>query len=220
MPVSWLDVILAAIMLLSGFLAMLRGLTREVLSIMSWVAAAVATIILYPIYVDQATQYIQPDLLAKGVLGVGIFLVTLIVVSLITSRISDRVLDSRVGALDRTLGFVFGLARGLVLVVIGFLFFTWVVSVENQPPWLREARSLPIIKQTGDAILSLLPENPEEIIPGLKPKEESATQPGQRSEAQGGGRIAVKRPSEYQQSERRGLNQLLETTEQPGQPRQ
>ncbi|MGI9382092.1 MAG: CvpA family protein [Methyloligellaceae bacterium] len=220
MPVSWLDIFLAVIMLLSGFLAMLRGLTREVLSIMSWVAAAVATIYFLPKYQDVATQYIQPELLAQVALGGGIFLVTLIVVSLITSRISDRVLDSRVGALDRTLGFVFGLARGLVLVVIAYLFFTWLVPEETQPPWIKEARSLPIIKQTGDAIVSLLPEDPSSAIPGLKPKDETATQPEQKSEAEGRGKIAVNRPSEYQRGERRGLNQLLETTGPAGQQRQ
>lgn len=218
MPVSWLDVFLAMIMLLSGFLAMLRGLTREVLSIMSWAAAAVATLYFLPKYQDVAVQYIQPELLAQAVLGAGIFLVTLIVVSLITSRISDRVLDSRVGALDRTLGFVFGLARGLVLVVIAYLFFTWLVPEE--PTWIREARSLPIIKQTGDAIISLLPEDPSSAIPGLKPKEDTATQPEQRSEADSRGKIAVNRPNGYQRGERRGLNQLLETTEQTGQQRQ
>ena len=51
----------------------------------------------------------------------GVFVGTLIVVSVITVRISDMILDSRIGALDRTLGFLFGLARGLLIVVVAFL---------------------------------------------------------------------------------------------------
>jgi membrane protein required for colicin V production len=175
MPISWLDVILIVIMLVSGFLAMLRGLTREVLSILSWAVAAVATLYLFPIYQAQARAYIEPPILADGVLAGGIFIVVVIVVSLITLRISDRVLDSRVGALDRTLGFLFGLARGLVLVVIAYLFFSWLVPEDTQPPWIREARSLPLLKATGEAIVSLLPEDPVSHIPsGLKPE---ATEP-------------------------------------------
>lgn len=212
MPLSWLDVILVVIMLISGFLAMLRGLTREVLSILSWAVAALATLYLFPRYQAQARLYVEPPLLADAVLAAGIFLVVLVVVSLITVRISDRVLDSRVGALDRTLGFVFGLARGLVLVVIAYLFFTWLVPEDTQPQWVREARSLPILKQTGDAIVSLLPEDPASAIPGRKEKEDAEPKPEQRSETDARGKIAENRPTGYQRNERRGLDQLLEST--------
>lgn len=171
MPFSWLDILLAVIMLVSGFLAMLRGLTREVLSILSWAVAALATLFFFPKYQTQARVYIEPPLLADAVLAAGIFLVVLIIVSLVTVRISDSVLDSRVGALDRTLGFLFGLARGLVLVVIAYLFFTWLVPEDTQPKWIREARTLPILKQTGNAIVSLLPEDPAAALPGPLQKE-------------------------------------------------
>ncbi|MEM8744154.1 MAG: CvpA family protein [Pseudomonadota bacterium] len=208
MPFSWLDVILAAIMLLSGFLAMLRGLTREVLSILSWAVAAVATLFFFPKYQAQAREYLEPPLLADAVLAGGIFLVVLIVVSLITVRISDSVLDSRIGALDRSLGFLFGLARGLVLVVIAYLFFTWLVPEDTQPEWIKTARSLPILKETGAAIVSLLPEDPASAIPGIgkdldatppespqqpqqQPQQTPPANPDQRSGVDNGSRVAV-----------------------------
>jgi membrane protein required for colicin V production len=196
MPFSWLDIILAAIMLISGFLAMLRGLTREVLSILSWAVAALATLYFFPKYQAQAQVYIEPALLADAVLAGSIFLVVLIIVSLITVRISDGVLDSRIGALDRTLGFVFGLSRGLVLVVIAYLFFTWLVPEDTQPPWIRDARSLPILKQTGAGIVSLLPEDPASAIPGINKQEETTTpppapaNPDQKSSIDDGVRVA------------------------------
>jgi len=196
MPFSWLDIILAAIMLISGFLAMLRGLTREVLSILSWAVAALATLYFFPKYQAEARVYIEPALLADAVLAGSIFLVVLIIVSLITVRISDGVLDSRIGALDRTLGFVFGLARGLVLVVIAYLFFTWLVPEDTQPQWIRDARSLPILKQTGAGIVSLLPEDPASAIPGINKPEEATppppatTNPDQKSSLDDGVRVA------------------------------
>jgi len=94
-------------------------------------------------------------------------------VSLITFRISDKVLDSKVGALDRTLGFVFGLARGFLLVAIVFILFT--ALARDQPEWVRNARSFPILQQTQVAIESLLPMNPEQYLPGSEPESE---QPG------------------------------------------
>ena len=47
-------------------------------------------------------------------------------------------LDSRVGALDRTLGFLFGLGRGLIIVVVAFLFFAWLVPDRKQPDWVTQ----------------------------------------------------------------------------------
>ena len=77
-------------------------------------------------------------------------------------------LDSRVGALDRTLGFLFGLARGFLLVAIVFILFSALARV--QPEWVSSARSYPILQQTQVAIESLLPMNPEQYLPGsLKP---------------------------------------------------
>lgn len=166
MPFQWLDVILVAIMLISGFLAMLRGITREMLSIMSWALAAIAALFIYPLYRDSVRKIIQPDILADGVLITTVFVIVLIVVSLITVRLSDRVLDSRVGALDRTLGFVFGLVRGLILVVIAYELLVAIMPKETLPGWVTEARSLPVIESTGRAIISLLPDNPTSIFSG------------------------------------------------------
>ena len=97
-----------------------------------------------------AEQFHAPLLVAQVGIGGFIFLVVLIVVHLITSRISDTVLDSRVGAIDRILGFAFGVARGFVLVVIPFMFYeAFVDKPEQQYPWVRDAVSRPYIKSRG-----------------------------------------------------------------------
>jgi membrane protein required for colicin V production len=173
MPISWLDVILIAIMLISGFLAMVRGFTREVLSIFSWAVAAVAALYLTPKHYTVLSPYIDNASVAQIVFAAGVFIITLIIVSLITFRISDRVLDSRVGALDRTLGFIFGLARGFLLVAIVFILFS--ALARDQPEWVRNARSYSILQQTQVAIESLLPMNPEQYLPGQEPESQ---QPG------------------------------------------
>jgi membrane protein required for colicin V production len=181
MPVSWLDIILVVIMLLSGFLAMVRGFTREVLSIFSWAVAAVAALYLTPKYWTLVESYFPSPGFAQIAFAAGVFIIFLIVVSLITLKISDTVLDSRVGALDRTLGFLFGLARGFLLVAIVFILFSALARV--QPEWVSSARSYPILQQTQVAIESLLPMNPEQYLPGsLKPGEQPA---GAQPETQG-----------------------------------
>ncbi len=99
----------------------------------------------------------------------GVFLVTLLIVSIITVRISDLVLDSRIGALDRTLGFLFGLARGFLIMVVAFLFFNWLVQNEQgQPDWIRDARSKVVLQSAGDWLISVLPEDPETLIRDIR----------------------------------------------------
>src|SRR5919197_3048334 len=132
---SYLDLGLIAVVLISAFLAMLRGFTREVLAIASWVTAAVAAIYFHPLVLPYVKPYIAKDVLVLASAAAIVFFVTLVIVSLITIKVSDVILDSKAGALDRSLGFLFGAARGLLLCVIGFVFFNWLVPSQTQPEW-------------------------------------------------------------------------------------
>jgi membrane protein required for colicin V production len=160
----YLDLFLIAVMLISGLLAMVRGLIREVLSIAGSGAAAIAGLYAFTKLLPITKQYISNDYVAAGVTIGGAFFLTLIVVSIITVKISDTVLDSRIGALDRTLGFLFGLARGLIIVVVAFIFFDWLVPAKSQPDMIRNARSRIVLQNTGEWLKGLLPEDPENTI--------------------------------------------------------
>ncbi len=189
MPITLLDILLLVVMLVSGLLAMIRGFMREILSIGAWGVAALATLWAYTRVLPIAKGYFSSDMVAAGVTVGGVFLLTLLVVSIITVRISDMVLDSRVGALDRTLGFLFGLGRGLVIVVVAFLFFAWLVPERSQPTWVSGAKSKVVLQSTGQWLMSMLPEDPESTIlkrlKKPKPDDQDAppdAAPGQKSE--------------------------------------
>jgi len=164
MPVTLLDLILLGVMLISGLLAMVRGFMREILSIAAWGAAALVTLYSFPKLLPTAKTYFSNDTVASVAVIAGVFVGTLIVVSVITVRISDMILDSRIGALDRTLGFLFGLARGLLIVVVAFMFFTWLVPDKQRPEWVSGAKSRVVLQGTGDWLMSLLPDDPENTI--------------------------------------------------------
>lgn len=164
MPITLLDIVLIVVMLISGLLAMVRGFMREVLSITAWILAAAATLYSYGKLLPYAKEYFNSDVVAAIAVVGGVFLITLLIVSVLTIRISDMVLDSRVGALDRTLGFLFGLARGLLIVVVAFQFFIWLVPDRSQPEWVRGAKSRVVLAGTGQWLISMLPEDPENTI--------------------------------------------------------
>jgi membrane protein required for colicin V production len=164
MPITILDMALLAVMLVSGLLAMVRGFMREILSIAAWGAAAAVTVYAFPRLLPTAKSYFNNDTVASVIVVAGVFVGTLVVVSVITVRISDMILDSRIGALDRTLGFLFGLARGLLIVVVAFAFFSWLVPEKSRPDWVTSAKSRSVLQATGDWLIALLPDDPDNTI--------------------------------------------------------
>ena len=206
MPITLLDIIVLAVMLLSGLLAMIRGFMREILSIAAWGAAALVTLYAFNKLLPTAKTYFNNDTVASVVVVAGVFVGTLIVVSIITVRISDMILDSRIGALDRTLGFLFGLARGLLIIVVAFQFFAWLVPEKQQPDWVRTAKSRVVLQGTGDWLMSLLPDDPENTIlkrfkkPKTDDEQTDAAPPAAPSGSDGG----------YAKSARDGLKSLID----------
>ena len=166
-PLTYLDAGLIAIALLSGLLAMYRGLTREILSILSWLIAGGAVIyfVLFQkgIAEDLAQTIGTKTPIAQIAIGGIIFLIVLVIVHLITTRVSDSILDSRVGMIDRLFGLAFGVARGFLLIVIPYMFafgFLWPKYAETEA-WVRDSYSRPYIESTGTALRSFL----QRIIP-------------------------------------------------------
>jgi len=161
---SYLDLAVLAIVLISAILSMLRGFSREVLAIASWAAAAAAAYYFYPLVMPYLTPYIHKEIIAEAVSAAIVFFATLIVVSLFTVRLSDAILDSKIGALDRSLGFVFGVARGFLLAVVAFAIFNWLVADKQQPDWVKNARTRPILTDTAGRIVAMLPEDAASTI--------------------------------------------------------
>jgi membrane protein required for colicin V production len=190
MPFTLLDGILLFVMLVSAILAMIRGFTREVFSIGSWVAAAVVTYLFWDDVLPFVQNYIDDENLSLGVTIAGVFFITLLVVSLITMRISDFVLDSRAGPLDRTLGFIFGAARGLILVVIAVLFLNFFISEDRQPSWIAEAKTKPWLDSLGTDLMAKLPDDPEASIME-RVRGEAASEAPAPAEVDAGGEIAA-----------------------------
>ncbi|NIX77664.1 CvpA family protein [Microvirga terricola] len=169
MPFSVLDLVVIGVVLISALLAAVRGFTREVLAIVAWVAAAAAAWYVHPAALPIAQQYIHSNTVALIAAIGGIFIVTLIIVSIVTVQISDMILDSRIGAIDRTLGLLFGAARGFLICVIGWAFMGWLLQGKN-PDWATTSRTRPAMENTRDNIIAMLPDNVETLLQKLRNK--------------------------------------------------
>jgi membrane protein required for colicin V production len=152
------DVGVAVLVLISAILATARGFTREILSLATWAGSAAIAAYMYFYHADIAKGYFDNDLVATGVTVVGSFLVALIVLHLLTMWIGDLVVDSRVGPLDRTLGFVFGAARGVLICIVAAVFANFLLGPEDKlPETLKNAKSRPALEAAGQYLIGLLP---------------------------------------------------------------
>lgn len=178
MPITIFDGIVIGVVLFSAVLAMVRGFSREVLSIASWAGAVAAAYYLYPILVPYVKSYTSDDRIAIAGSAGAIFLIALIVISFITTRIADFIIDSRIGALDRTLGFLFGAARGILLLVVAVAFWNWLVDVKHRPDWVNNAKTKPFLDGVVGKLEAVLPEDIEpQIRARILGKEEPAGEP-------------------------------------------
>jgi len=154
-----LDIIIMVIIGLSTLMSLARGFTREVLSLASWVLAAYAALFIGPLLIPMISDYIAIMWLASTVAFGVVFVVVLIISSLLAQRFAHNLKNSSIGALDRTLGIIFGALRGGLIVSLAYLLLLIILPRNEQPNWLTQARLYPLV-QTGAAIvLSLVPED-------------------------------------------------------------
>lgn len=222
--INGLDVAVAALLLVSAGFAYFRGFVHEVLSITGWIGAAAAAIYGFPHAQPFFREMIQSKLLADVTAGAVLFLAALVILSLFARAVSRRVKDSALGALDRALGFLFGLLRGALIVCIAYLVYILVVSPKDRPDWVVKARTTPLMGIGGQTLVVLLPVETANRL-GLRgpaqapvPKPEPKTGPSVQDLLQPQPKAPERAPQEgYGEKERQDMQRLIDSTG-PGKP--
>lgn len=155
---NWLDLGVIGIIVLSAMFAFARGFVREALSIIAWVGAAAVTIYGFSWAYAQIDPHVHNPLLSQVIAGFGLFVGSLIVLTMLTGILARMVHATGLSPIDRTLGFIFGLARGVFLVCLAYLAVTMTVPENDWPPWLREAKSKPYLNEGADLLKGFIPE--------------------------------------------------------------
>lgn len=163
-PLTYFDIALIFIMLISGLLAMMRGLTREFLFLIILALSGGIAFFGAPSIAPTISQVIEEEWLSLALSLAVIFIAVFVVFSLVGFKMTDRLLNSSIGVLDRTLGLIFGLLRGLVLMTLVWMLYIWLVDTEDQFESVAQARTLPIVDQTANILISILPVNAQEFL--------------------------------------------------------
>ncbi len=151
------DIFIIVLIVLSGLFAFARGFVREALSVATWVGASLAALYAFPYARPIAERWLAKGIVADGAAALSVFVVVLIVLSVLSTAISRRVKDSALSALDRTLGLLFGLVRGVILACLVYIGVTWALSEANRPIWIKEARTGSLLQIGADKLKVLVP---------------------------------------------------------------
>lgn len=223
-----LDIAVAALLFVSAAFAYFRGFVHEVLSITGWIGAAAASIYGFPYARPFFRQAISNPLFADIAAGSALFLVSLVILSLLARAISGRVKASALGALDRALGFLFGLARGALVVVLAFLVYMLAVPAGERPDWVLKARATPLMGAGAHILVGLLPPATAERL-GIRqggPLDDPASrtrtpEPSARDLLQPRPQAPERAPPEgYSEKERQDMQRLIDGAAPKGEKRQ
>lgn len=210
MGFTLLDLAVVLIVVLSVIYAITRGFVDETLSILAWAVAAFATLFLAPRLAPLLRNHFAHDWEGAAVAYLGVFLVVLIPLQFMSHRFAEGVRRSEIGPIDRSLGAVFGLLRGLAIIGIAYLLFTVFVPVRDQPRWVLDARLLPLIQKSSDVIASIVPDQHRVMGPErseFRGETRNEPVPSPRPEK------ASKHPRKtYSAQDREQLNSLIQST--------
>ena len=147
-----LDYVIFAVLLVSAALSLMRGFTKEVLSIAGWVVSAYAAIYFGPLLKPLLANYID----IAWVVNVGsmllVFIFVLVIFSFAANAFARTLKSSSIGMLDRTLGIIFGTIRGMVIVCLTYFVLVLVTPEKDHPQWIADAQMRPLL-QTGTKLL-------------------------------------------------------------------
>ena len=168
------DVIVLIITLISAFIAFLRGLIREVLTIFGVVGGLAAAWYAGPMLLPYMKDWlgvkegVEPekllgvlpyDILAV-ILAYGIiFIVVALVLSIVSHILAETARAIGLGPVDRTLGVIFGIARGILLVSIPVMVMQLITSDEQREEWFKDSKTYFYVDQVSVALLDMVPDS-------------------------------------------------------------
>lgn len=152
------DLIVLTLLLISGAVGFARGAVREVAALVALLAAGFLAIFGLPVSAPIVREVVRPDWLGTAAALILVFLITYILLRLIGAGLAKRVQATDVvGALDRSVGLLIGLGRGLLVLGALFLMFNAATPEDLRPRWITEAATWPLAGEMGDFIEGLAP---------------------------------------------------------------
>ena len=149
------DVIILVLILISALFAFFRGFSLELLSISVWIISFFGSYAYGNNLVNFFNKIVNNILISTAISYVGAFLVIFVIFSFLTRKFSVFIKDSYVGLIDKSLGFIFGILRGYVIVGLCFFLFDYFYKGKKLE-FIDNSKIIPVIKITNNEIFRFL----------------------------------------------------------------
>lgn len=159
-----IDILILSIMGISCVMGIVRGVTREILGLLTWGGSAFAAYVTYPMGGEFAQNYIPNPMFADSAAALVLFILFLVIFSIITYNISSVVRASPVSGLDRGLGFAYGITRGAVLICAAEIAVSLFIPRESQSESFANARFVGMVRRGADELLMVFPVQWREML--------------------------------------------------------
>lgn len=203
-PITFADGVVLGILLLSGVFALVRGFTREVLTIAAWGLSAVILVLAYEPVQEWARDRILDGVVTDAIVASLLFLVPLVALSFASHSACKQVREGGVGLADRVLGFAFGIVRGLAAIIILYWMYSLIEDPRQHPNWIHEAKLFPMVADSADFL--------NEWLPGVASRSFGPHFAG-RAAGSSGEREPVPLTAGYLRSDRNALERLVLLTQ-------
>ncbi|HEY1448442.1 MAG TPA: CvpA family protein [Caulobacteraceae bacterium] len=211
MDLTGFDFVAGAILLVSGLVGLARGATRELVTVIAFVGAVIASIFALRFSGPLAHHFIHTAWLASIAALLVVFIIVYVIVRLVGGQLTRGVRQTALSSLDRTLGFAIGLARGVVAVGVLVILIRAATPPERMPHWFTGAKVYPLANAAGSALRAFAPKGME-LARRVAPTVEGALTP-EESENGERGMAPGERPSSRHgntDKERKALDDLVE----------
>jgi len=194
------DLIVLALLALSAAVGFFRGAVKEVVALTALVVAAGIAVLGLPAFGPMFRKLINPDWLGTVAALVIVFAVAFVALRLIGAGLSHAVKSTGLGFLDRSLGLLIGLARGLIVLGALYLMFAAATPEDLRPRWITGARTWPLARVMGNLLDELAPKGLD-VAGRLKPAFDRAVNAGARDRTATDG-YEAREPSDPDRPER------------------
>ena len=158
-PINILDLISLLIIISSGIISSFRGFVKEGLSIAAWVGAIFSSIYISPFFFEASQLLIENKILSEFATYISTFIFVLVTLSITIRSLTVYVKSSALNNLDKSLGFLFGILKGVIILSVILIIFDWFSTENERPHLINKAKLLPIVDTTSKILISTLPKD-------------------------------------------------------------
>lgn len=164
------DLVFLSILIISAIIGIVRGITKEILSLLSWAGAISMAYFLFPATQYLARSKISNPWLADGVTLFAIFIIFLVILTLVSHFLTSRVRASSLSGIDRSLGTAYGLLRGCAILFIFELIISCIWLRPDHPDFIKNSRFSNFMYKGSDTLYLVLPRSVQGWILSLQEK--------------------------------------------------